>query len=79
MLFCCDSSAGGHCLFPPPSGQVKVEGGWIQGTVEDGLTVFKGIPFAAPPVGEFRWKAPQALEKWEGVNWMFTCLAFQQV
>lgn len=53
---------------PTPPGQVEVEGGWIQGSVEDGLTVFKGIPFAAPPVGEFRWKAPQTLEKWEGVR-----------
>ena len=31
-------------------GKVKVEGGWIQGTVTDGLAVYKGIPFAAPPV-----------------------------
>jgi para-nitrobenzyl esterase len=53
---------------PPPPGQVKVEGGWIQGTVEEGLTVFKGIPFAAPPVGELRWRAPQPVEKWEGVK-----------
>ena len=49
-------------------GKVKVEGGWIQGTVTDDLTVFKGIPFAAPPVGDLRWKAPQPVEKWEGVK-----------
>jgi len=49
-------------------GQVKVEGGWIQGTVTENLTVYKGIPFAAPPVGELRWKAPQPVEKWEGVK-----------
>jgi para-nitrobenzyl esterase len=55
------------CSSPPP-GQVSVESGWIQGTVEDDLTVFKGIPFAAPPVGELRWKAPQPVEKWEGVK-----------
>ncbi len=48
-------------------GQVKVEGGWIQGIVEDSLTVFKGIPFAAPPVGDLRWKAPQPVEKWDSV------------
>ena len=30
---------------------VKVQEGMVQGTVEDGLTVYKGIPFAAPPVG----------------------------
>lgn len=40
----------------------------IQGSKENGLTVFKGIPFAAPPVGELRWKAPQPVVKWEGVK-----------
>lgn len=51
-----------------PAGQVKVEGGWIQGEVLDGMTVYKGIPFAAPPVGELRWKAPQPVIPWEGVR-----------
>jgi len=36
--------------------------------VEDSLTVFKGIPFAAPPLGELRWKGPQPVEKWEGIK-----------
>ncbi|MFA5328075.1 MAG: carboxylesterase family protein [Prolixibacteraceae bacterium] len=49
-------------------GQVKVEGGWIQGTVTEDLTIYKGIPFAAPPVGELRWKAPQPVEKWDDVK-----------
>ena len=50
-------------------GKVKVEGGWIQGTVTDeGMSVYKGIPFAAPPVGELRWKAPQAVIPWKGVR-----------
>jgi para-nitrobenzyl esterase len=47
---------------------VKVEGGMVQGTSEDGLTVYRGIPFAAPPVGDLRWKAPQPAAKWEGVK-----------
>ncbi|MBN8825741.1 MULTISPECIES: carboxylesterase family protein [unclassified Spirosoma] len=47
---------------------VKVVGGLVQGTSEDGLTVYKGIPFAAPPVGDLRWKAPQPVAKWEGVR-----------
>jgi para-nitrobenzyl esterase len=51
-----------------PPDQVKVEQGIIQGTIEDGLRVFKGIPFAAPPVGDLRWKAPQPPEKWEGIK-----------
>jgi para-nitrobenzyl esterase len=48
--------------------QVKVNGGLLQGVIENGLTVYRGIPFAAPPVGELRWKAPQPAAKWEGVR-----------
>ena len=47
---------------------VNVEEGLLQGNSEDGLTVYKGIPFAAPPVGDLRWKAPQPAAKWEGVK-----------
>jgi len=47
---------------------VKVEEGLVQGTIEDGLSVYKGIPFAAPPVGDLRWKAPQPAAKWEGIR-----------
>lgn len=48
---------------------VKVTGGQVEGTVEDGLAVYRGIPFAAPPVGDLRWKAPQPLQTtWQGVR-----------
>jgi para-nitrobenzyl esterase len=47
---------------------VKVAEGMVQGVAEDGLTVYKGIPFAAPPTGSFRWKAPQPSSKWDGVR-----------
>ena len=47
---------------------VKVEQGMLQGTIEDGLTVYRGIPFAAPPVGDLRWRPPQPAAKWEGVR-----------
>jgi para-nitrobenzyl esterase len=46
----------------------KVEQGVLQGTKEDGLTVYRGIPFAAPPVGDRRWRAPQPAAKWTGVR-----------
>jgi para-nitrobenzyl esterase len=59
--------AGISCTTRQP-GQVQVEEGLLQGTVEDGLTVYKGIPFAAPPVGDLRWRPPQPAEKWEGVR-----------
>ncbi len=45
---------------------VKVAGGMVKGTVEDGVEVYKGIPFAAPPVGDLRWKAPQPAQPWRG-------------
>jgi para-nitrobenzyl esterase len=46
----------------------KVTGGEIKGAVENDLSVFKGIPFAAPPVGDLRWKAPQPVTPWTGVK-----------
>jgi para-nitrobenzyl esterase len=46
----------------------KVTGGEVQGVVTDGISVFKGIPFAAPPVGDLRWKGPAPLSAWTGVK-----------
>jgi para-nitrobenzyl esterase len=47
---------------------VKTDAGLVQGSYKDGVTIYKGIPFAAPPVGDLRWKAPQPVTKWEGVK-----------
>lgn len=48
---------------------VKVENGMIRGTpaADPRITSFRGIPFAAPPVGENRWRAPQPVKDWDGV------------
>lgn len=48
---------------------VEVENGKIQGipAADPRITSFKGIPFAAPPVGENRWRAPQPAKDWEGI------------
>ncbi len=48
--------------------RVTVETGTLQGTVAGGVIAFKGIPFAAPPVGPLRWRAPQPAARWEGVR-----------
>ena len=47
---------------------VKVTGGVVEGVVKDGIASFKGVPFAAPPVGELRWKSPQPVVPWQGVR-----------
>lgn len=49
--------------------QVKTENGIIEGDydVQTGMQFYRGVPFAKPPVGALRWKAPQPLENWEGV------------
>src|SRR5690242_7687431 len=52
----------------PAAGSVKVESGLLEGTSEGGLTVYRGIPFAAPPVGDLRWRAPQPAAKWDGIR-----------
>jgi len=49
--------------------QVAVENGTLEGVKEAGspVTIFKGIPFAQPPVGDLRWKEPQPAKSWTGV------------
>lgn len=48
--------------------QAKLDSGMIQGSVTDGVIAYKGIPFAAPPVGPLRWRAPQPVKPWAGVK-----------
>jgi para-nitrobenzyl esterase len=51
-------------------GPIRTESGLVSGTPgkHAGVTVFKGIPYAAPPVGPLRWKPPQPALKWDGVR-----------
>src|SRR3954471_13045163 len=49
--------------------QVTVDTGILVGTVDEaGVRVFRGIPYATPPVGELRWKEPQPVPAWNGVR-----------
>jgi para-nitrobenzyl esterase len=45
-----------------------ITGGRVHGEVKDGLASFKGLPFAAPPVGSLRWRMPQPVVAWSGVR-----------
>jgi para-nitrobenzyl esterase len=49
---------------------VRLDAGLVSGgeTSPSGVRVFRGLPFAAPPVGENRWRAPQPVEPWDGVR-----------
>lgn len=62
-------------VFSQPSKPFRTENGLVTGTqnADAGVRIFKGIPFAAPPVGELRWKAPQPAANWQGVR---TCDQF---
>jgi len=50
--------------------QVKIDNGIIEGNynTHSGIQTYFGVPFAKPPVGNLRWKAPQPLDKWNGVK-----------
>ena len=52
------------------SAQVKTESGAVEGTTSPDarVRIYRGIPFAAPPVGELRWKAPRPVAPWQGVR-----------
>lgn len=57
-------------------GVVKTKFGKVSGETQRGITLFRGIPYAKPPVGELRWKAPQPPAPWEGVR---DCLEFSDM
>jgi para-nitrobenzyl esterase len=59
ILFCLPVAASSAAV-----DLVKVDTGQVKGTSADGVTAFKGIPYAAPPVGVLRWKAPQPASHW---------------
>ncbi|MFM9865319.1 MAG: carboxylesterase/lipase family protein [Micropepsaceae bacterium] len=47
---------------------VRVDGGLIAGARDGDVLAYKGVPFAAPPVGPLRWRAPEAVKPWNGVR-----------
>ena len=47
---------------------VETNSGWVRGVVDSTTRLFKGIPFAQPPLGQLRFKRPVPIGKWEGVK-----------
>ncbi len=47
---------------------VSTKSGKLEGEFQNGLYVFKGVPYAEPPVGKLRWMPPQPASKWDGVK-----------
>src|SRR3981081_2486528 len=62
--------AGASVASAAVSAPVKTDAGLVSGAAgtNTDVRVFKGIPFAAPPVGALRWKAPQPAVSWDGVR-----------
>jgi para-nitrobenzyl esterase len=58
----------GDAIMPEMESDVSMSTGTVRGRWENGVAVYRGIPFAAPPVGPRRFMAPQAAEPWEGVR-----------
>jgi len=52
----------------PESGVVKTDAGYVSGINQDGIRVYHGIPFAAPPTGNLRWRPPAPVPSWDGVK-----------
>ena len=68
LAACITALCGASVAAPKSTPVVKTHDGAVQGLVKDGTQQFLGIPFAAPPVGELRWRPPVAPDPWRGVK-----------
>src|SRR4051812_22331529 len=56
----------GATHYSPP--RVTIDTGTLEGIDTAGVAIFRGVPYAAPPVGSLRWKPPQPAKSWSGVR-----------
>ncbi len=71
LMLPCPSRANSSVPVGPSSNQgpvVSTSAGRVQGQSEGNLDIFKGIPYAAPPVGKLRWKPPEPAKPWQGIR-----------
>lgn len=70
LLLCALLCTVSHSSLAAIAAPVPTDAGLVSGVAgrDASISVYKGIPFAAPPVGELRWKAPQPAAKWTGVR-----------
>src|SRR5277367_1067592 len=66
LLLVVISAASAISLAQSPN--IAIESGAISGVSEGGLSVYKGVPFAAPPVGELRWRPPAPVTPWTDIR-----------
>lgn len=67
-LFMAIAATSGWAWASTTGPEVAVATGTVEGTVSDGVASFKGIPYAEPPIGNLRWRAPQPAASWKGVR-----------
>jgi hypothetical protein len=53
---------------PAQADPIRVSGGLVSGTAAAGVQTYKDIPYAKPPVGDLRWRAPQPVAPWSGTR-----------
>jgi len=68
MLSACAAPAAKPNQAEADDNKLQIDSGWLQGYSEGGISSFKAIPYAQPPIGELRWQPPQPADSWPDVR-----------